>query len=299
MKGIVVEIKGKTAIVLKDDGSFDSLRNNEYKIGEVILTEKVAPFARRRQFRRFGAVAAAFALFTAGAYAYSLPVAYVSVDINPSIAYELNMFDRVLSVKAMDESAEEIMQLLDLENMSIQKAVRVTTEQLISSGYIDGEDNNIVLVAGSDNSAKAEKLAAQLTLKVQETIDKKGKKAEVNAESVSLGRVEEAKALDVTPGKLNLVQELIDIDEDYEEEDQPALLEQSVKEINKEIKENRKATKVEGEEEQEADNQVKEKNQLEDDNKTEGDNQTEQNKQEEAENEKETQNGNGENKSKN
>lgn len=246
MKGIVLELKGKIATVLCDDGSVENLRNKEYKVGEVIIIKEATRSTYIKQLRRFGAVAAAFMFFTAGAYAYSIPVAYVSVDINPSIEYELNMFDRVLSVKAMDESAKEIVKLLDLNNMNIQKAVRVTTEQLIKGGYIDGEENNIILTAGSGNLAKAERLASQLSLRVQEVIDKEGKKAEVNSGVVNLDRVAEAKALQVTPGKLNLVQELIKIDENYKEEDQTELLTQSVKEINKEINDSKKDAKIEG-----------------------------------------------------
>jgi predicted regulator of Ras-like GTPase activity (Roadblock/LC7/MglB family) len=235
MKGLVVEVNEKIATVLGDDGIITNIRSKGYSTGEIVA---IRSSESKSRFRRFVAVAAVFTMFTASAYTYFLPVAYASIDLNPSIEYELNLLDRVLSVKVTDEDAAEILQLLDLKNMNIHKAVIVTTEQLIRQGYIDGTENDIVVTAGSDNAAKAEKLAQQLRLRIENVIAQKGKKAEVNSGSVTLERVAEAKSLQVTPGKLNLVQKLIEADEDFKEEDQAELLQQTISQINNMIQEN-------------------------------------------------------------
>ena len=80
-----------------------------------------------------------------------------------------------------------------------------------------------------------------MRLRIREVVEEKGKTADVQSEAVGLERVMEARELDVTPGKLNLVQKLGETQEDWDEvKDQAYWLERSVKEINKEIQANRK-----------------------------------------------------------
>jgi uncharacterized membrane protein YgcG len=220
------------------------VRNRGYQIGDVIA---VNTFRRSgsRQFRLLASVAALVAVFTVSAFAYTTPVGYVSIDVNPSIQYEINVLDRVLSIEAVNGDAKDIVDKLDVKNMNIQKAMRATIEELIAAGYFDDSDENgIVVTTGSDNSKKALKLAEQLRLRVQEVIDDEGKSADVQSEAVGLARVMEARALDVTPGKLNLVQKLSETQENWDEiYDQAYWLDRSVKEINKKIQANKKEMK--------------------------------------------------------
>jgi len=244
MKGIVVGVRDNQAAVLGDDGSVENVRNRGYQIGDVIA---VNTFRRsgNRQFRLLASVAALVAVFTVSAFAYTTPVGYVSIDVNPSIQYEINVLDRVLSIEAVNEDAKDIVDKLDVKNMNIQKAMRATIEELIAAGYFDDSDENgIVVTTGSDNSKKALKLAEQLRLRVQEVVDDEGKTANVQTEAVGLARVMEARELDVTPGKLNLVQKLSETKEGWDKvSDQAYWLGRSVKEINKEIQANRKEMK--------------------------------------------------------
>ena len=80
--------------------------------------------------------------------------------------------------------------------------------------------------------------------KNDENIDS-DEKIEIECMAVGRERVEEARELGVTPGKLNLVQKLMDSSENPEEIDVEEWLNKPVKEINKAIKENRKAAKEE------------------------------------------------------
>ena len=244
MKGIVVGVRDNQAAVLGDDGSVENVRNRGYQIGDVIA---VNTFRRsgNRQFRLLASVAALVAVFTVSAFAYTTPVGYVSIDVNPSIQYEINVLDRVLSIEAVNGDAKDIVDKLDVKNMNIQKAMRATIEELIAAGYFDDSDENgIVVTTGSDNSKKALKLAEQLRLRVQEVVDDEGKTANVQTEAVGLARVMEARELDVTPGKLNLVQKLSETKEGWDKvSDQAYWLGRSVKEINKEIQANRKEMK--------------------------------------------------------
>lgn len=244
MKGIVVGIRDKQAAVLGDDGSVENVKNRGYQIGEVIEMNSYKR-SGSRQFRLLASVAALVAVFTVSAFAYTTPVGYVSVDVNPSIQYEINVLDRVLSIEAVNEDGKDLVDKLDVKNMKIQKAMKATVEELIAAGYFDDiDENEIVVTTGFDNSEKALELAEQLRLRIREKIDEEGKTANIQAEAVGLARVLEAKELDVTPGKLNLVQKLSETQESLGKvTDQAYWLNQSVKDINKEIQANRKEMK--------------------------------------------------------
>lgn len=95
------------------------------------------PMSRRRnglRSRRLGsgrrtgaliaAVACLLAVFVgAGGYAYAMkPVAYVGVDINPSIELVLNRFDCVIEARALNDDARAVLDAADVKGMSYAEA---------------------------------------------------------------------------------------------------------------------------------------------------------------------------------
>lgn len=60
-----------------------------------------------------------------GALAYYTPAKYVSLDVNPSIEYQLNIFDRVLTVKGVNDDGSEIVDEIDLGNLKNKKLMRL------------------------------------------------------------------------------------------------------------------------------------------------------------------------------
>ncbi|MDD4584012.1 MAG: hypothetical protein PHR60_07520 [Eubacteriales bacterium] len=244
MRGIVVDIHDDDVAILKEDGVILKVRNNDYRIGQVI-TMRNNKKATRRFMTGIASLVATIAIFTIGAYAYFTPTDYVTLDVNPSIEYAVNMFDRVIEVKAVNDDAKEIIEEIDLEKMTIQEAVETTISQLIALGYLsDDEDGGIIITTYNSRFDKAGKLAKELKQEIQSYIEEQENIiAEVEVEAVGKARVEEAKALGVTPGKLNLVEKLQASGEEPDAYVLEEWLDKPVKEINKEIKENRQSAK--------------------------------------------------------
>ncbi|MEA5093902.1 MAG: anti-sigma factor domain-containing protein [Sedimentibacter saalensis] len=243
MKGIVIEINNNQAAVLSDNGAVVRIKNKNYETGQVVRMKE----NKMNFIKKAGSIAAVLAVTAAGSFAYALPATYVSLDVNPSIEYTVNTFGRVLSVKAVNDDGEVITTELDVKNVNISKAVKVTIDKLREGGYItDDEDAGIVITISGKNDEKAEELAEKLEEETKEYVEEIGETAEVEVEAVGKERVEEARSLGVTPGKLNLVQKLVKSTEGVEgaeEIDMEEWLDKSVKEINKAIKENRKQLK--------------------------------------------------------
>ena len=182
-----------------------------------------------------------------GAYAYFTPASYVSLDVNPSIEYSLNTFDRVLSVKGVNDDGKIILEqieLTSLKNKAIEQAVRETINAIAEQGYfLKDSEGGVVIAVSGNQPAKSEKLSAQLKAAVKRAAEEEALDVEVESMAVGEARVQEAKRLGVTPGKLNLVEKLKESAQNADDIDIEEWLNKSVKDIMKETKANKALSK--------------------------------------------------------
>nr|WP_314466448.1 anti-sigma factor domain-containing protein [uncultured Clostridium sp.] len=317
MKSVVLEIKGKFAAVLSDDGSIKKVKNKNYMVGQEIwsiqkeedLKMKKLPITKKMALC---ASCAAIMLFSTGAgvWAYAAPYSYVSLDVNPSIEYTLNRLDRVIKVKAVNDDGQAILdelKLSDLKNKSIENAILATVQQISNEGYFKGSNSEPVTATASQAAEGSNKTAGTVTataseaakngdetaepvtatasqamensgtdthwiksieggivitvsggnrkisekfvLEIREAVENLvDETVEVEVSSVGLERVQEARALGVTPGKLNLVEKLKASASDPASIVIEEWLNRPVKDIMKEIKNNRKTAVAEQQE---------------------------------------------------
>ena len=244
MKAVVVEIRKDFAAVLSDDGRILKVKNQNYAVGQVIEVKE----AKLKAPRLIPAiVAAALAIVCGiGAYAYYTPYSYVSLDVNPSIEYTLNRFDRVLKVTGVNDDGQEIIKEVTLKSLShkkIDEAIAQVVKEIEAEGFFGGEqEGGVVISVSAKNPKKAETLTETLKETTEEAVEEED--VAVEAFSVGLQRVQEARELGVTPGKLNLVEKLRDSSENPDDVDIKEWLDKPVKEIMKEIKNNRKEAKA-------------------------------------------------------
>ena len=177
-----------------------------------------------------------------GTYAYAkTPVAYVSVDINPSVELGVNAFDKVTSVEAYNEDGQKILEGTNLINYDIDNAVSTVISNAISNGYIHDDGSSAIEITTATDK---DKVATEMEESLKDTTDKTLKNndiiAEVETGNVALARRDEARKLGITPGKLNIIQKLQKLDPTINIEDYKS---SSVKDIQKKTKELRKDNK--------------------------------------------------------
>ncbi len=241
IKAVVVEIKGNKAVFLSDDGRFAEQANKNYRIGqEVEYTMK-----KNISFKKFAAYAAAACVLLvagAGLLTYNMPSAYVSLDVNPAVEYTVNMYDRVLSVRGVNEDGTEIIREIELDslkNQPIETAISMTVDEIAKLGYLDSEGSGVVIAASARDPQKSGELAVKLEDAANEALERNSLERTASAEAVGRERVEEAKKLGVTPGKLNLVEKLKAGAPDPDSIDINDWLDRSVKDIMAQTKENK------------------------------------------------------------
>ena len=246
MKAVIVDMKNGFVSVFTDDGCVVKMKNNNYEIGQVI--QIASPDSRVvKKITVFVASAAAVFVLGIGTWAYASPYYYVSLDVNPSIEYTVNRFDRVLSIKAVNDDGDEILEEVKLENLknkTIRDALTNTVEQITEAGYFEGSEGGIVITTSAKNKVKAEDLAQDLEQAVEEAITESGNIVEVESSSVGIERVKEARELGVTPGKLNLAEKLKESASDPDSINIEEWLDKPVKDIMKATKENKESSKA-------------------------------------------------------
>lgn len=263
MKAVVVEIRGKYVAALTNDGCVIRLLNKGYEIGQEVELNKMKKFTRKT-IMRIASVAAVVVLLSIGAWAQFSPYSYVSLDVNPSVEYTLNRFDKVLDVNAVNDDGEEILTDLDLKNKTIDEAVKETVEEIAGSEFVD-EDGEIglVITTSSDDPEKAEELAEELQDDAEEVVDESGIEADIEILSVGKERVLAARAIGVTPGKLNLVEKLKASSPDPDSIVVEEWVNRPVKDIMKTIKQNRKQGLVQQPEQDDEDTKQEDENEEE------------------------------------
>ncbi len=231
MKSVVIEIRGNVATLLSDNGCIINVKNKNYEIGQEVIN------SMKNKSKMITAIAAAacfVVVLTAGVAAYNVPTSYVSFDVNPSIEYEVNMFGKVVSVNGVNDDGSELIAEIELDklkNKSIDDALSLTVDKVTEAGYLNEEGSGIVIATSAKNMKKAGELAEKLEEVANDACEKNNRERVAQAEAVGKERVEEARELGVTPGKLNIVQKLRDSSEDPGNFNIDEWLDKSVKDI--------------------------------------------------------------------
>ncbi|MFZ5974261.1 MAG: anti-sigma factor domain-containing protein, partial [Bacillota bacterium] len=242
MKSVVLEITGRHAVVVNDDGDFIKIRNRNFKVGQRIITHDLR--FKRLKFAS-AAAAAAMVLFVAGgAYAYYTPYTEVSLDVNPSMVLQINYFNKVIGVAAMNADAEQIAEKLDIINDDVNTAMDEVVNELSEQGYIDTDtDAAIVVTSTSQDQTRAQEMLQTAERKIEQKTERLRIRAEVLGDCVGQQLVTRAREYGVSPGKLMLVEKYAISTGDPATVDVTAWLDKPVKEIMAATKANKKAAK--------------------------------------------------------
>lgn len=243
MKAVVVEKKDGKAIVVDSKGKFHKIKDsNDLIIGQEY--ERGMTFKIHRRLIAAGVSLAIVATLGTTGYAYTVPVDYVTLDINPSVELGVNMFGTVVDVNNLNEDGTNLTENLDLKGDTVDEALTDLVKEATNQGYLTEENNNSVMVTvatkDEDDASDLQKLAEDAVTK--ELDNENLTNTEVIAQTVTKERQQEAKMMGISPGKVLLIQKLQAFNSEVKLED---YANKPVKEIMKEIKAERKSEKAE------------------------------------------------------
>ncbi|MPM07921.1 hypothetical protein SDC9_54232 [bioreactor metagenome] len=157
---------------------------------------------------------AACALLTIGGYAYyNTPVNYVSLDINPSVEFGVNAFNRIVCAEAYNEDGVLLLRENEYLHLSLETAVNNLVQEAAEQGYILEDGSTVVAVtAESNNNDKALKLQTLCENGVTAALDAEDASAIVYTDCIELQLRTQARDAGVSPGKFRLIEILQSLD---------------------------------------------------------------------------------------
>ena len=185
MKAVIVDLDGRRAAALCEDGSVREVENLDYCLGQTItieevteaeedepVTEKSKIINYKKWYKKLASAAAVVLILTGigGASVYAMPYGEVSLDAGSSVVYTINRFDYVLSAEAAAEEGARIIAEVGKENLvnrKIENAVETTLDQIQKD---EGSEPDLVYQIridiggnkGGANEAHTEKLQKKL-----------------------------------------------------------------------------------------------------------------------------------------
>ena len=193
-----------------EDGQFVRIPDNDYSIGQEItlLRRPVEKKKKQSTFRRKIAAIAASAVLVAtvggGGIVYATPYGTVSIDVNPSIEYTINRFDRVLQVTGVNEEGQAVINAIGrnkLLNRTINTALSTTINQMEADGYLTEEDDPVVLSSETGSEQHSAELASSLEMHFSPQM-------EVYSLTVTQAEVASAHEKGITAGKMHFIREI-------------------------------------------------------------------------------------------
>lgn len=253
MKAIIVGIQGKQAVALRKDGSFIKIKRNPHmQIGYEIDLERMPGFNTRTMVR-ITSVAAAFMLMLGlsyGVYSYSSPYSVVNMDINPSVEITVNVFDRIIKTEALNADGEKLIPSGGFKNRKLDEGIAELLEAAVDEGYLKTEEGSaVVFTISSKDEHKSQELHAALEITAEKELSEEKVESTVMVEETTLQKHDDARTLGLSPGKLSLIQKLVEEKPDLKVDD---LKDTPVKEIMKSLKGIEKEKKQQQKEEDKA-----------------------------------------------
>lgn len=128
----------------------------------IFLDKKTQGYSRRHMLfsKSLTPVLACFFILLAGLgsyFSYFTPVAAISIDINPSVELEINMFDKVIGFSGYNADGIELTKSLKLKHMNYSDALEaiMANEKIVSSL---SENNLLEITVTSSSDEKSDKI---------------------------------------------------------------------------------------------------------------------------------------------
>ena len=87
-------------------------------------------------------------------YVFTLPYGHVALDINPSFQLTMNRLSSVITLEALNDDGEEILEAADIQDKDMKTTLIAILNAMIEKGYLSSEDNAILVSVDNKSSKK-------------------------------------------------------------------------------------------------------------------------------------------------
>lgn len=224
IKGLVMEIDQNHCIIMTHEGEFRRVSKppGQVEVGQEITARTSTGSA---WLRPLALVASLILMVVAGwsAYQWNLPtaVAYVSLDINPSIEMGIDSHSRVIEANGLNEDGQKLLQVKPVVGKDIYTAMSELVAAAVEQQYINDQKENVVFTAIElEPQAPAQVVEEeQLYQAINKSLDSVKKPVSVQVTEAQPESRQEAHKLGVSTGRYLLIEEAVKEDKNIQPKD--------------------------------------------------------------------------------
>lgn len=209
-RGLVIKVKEKTCLVLTPDGEYKEV---PLPGGEKVEVGREIPLVKKRRLPFAGGfmVAASLLIFILAGLLYpgqpSQAVAYLTIDINPSIELEISPDQKVLAARGLNSDGEQVLAGMEMQNIYLREAVGLIINRAVAEHYLVEEGSNVILATLTFESGTAPVVDLEYVYEaIREPVVSSGVDADVIIEPVTPEIRRQALETGVSAGRYLLVQ---------------------------------------------------------------------------------------------
>ncbi|MCR8746312.1 hypothetical protein [Romboutsia lituseburensis] len=156
-----------------------------------------------------------------GSYTYiKLPVAYVSVDINPSVELSINRFNNVVSASALNKDGQVLLNDIKSEHKNVFSIINEIIDNAIKEKYISKNKSTAIAIASISNDYEIRnELENDLKNSVNSHFSKNSIEGAIYSYDEDISKRDAAKKIGLSVGKMNLIEDLISFDKTIDVDD--------------------------------------------------------------------------------
>lgn len=235
MKAVILEIIKERAVVMKEDGTVRRVRNRNYSVGDEIYM-KEGIFSHRK-WAPIVAALLIFAMVGTGTWAYATPAYEVSIieEEGSEFIIKVNRFGKITEIikddKEIDlededwkiDDLDEFLQDFFVEfKLDSEKTVSVTTigKDKEASERVAADIEEKVLNMRAQAAHERNEVRKQASEEIVVEDEEDPVEENIRVKGLSPEEVEWAKNNDITPGKYNIITNLLNTDETDDEFDE-------------------------------------------------------------------------------
>ncbi|MDF2925353.1 MAG: RsgI [Paenibacillaceae bacterium] len=218
-KGVVMEISKKHLIVMTPAGAFDRIPNvnRNCQLGEEILYADHQQELRQPAFAMMGvfiaAVVLCMALFAGlpAIFADKSVVAYISIDINPSVELGIDKHKKVREIRGLNDRGMDLVQNLSYNGRSLDDVTGKLLEKAEAMDVFASGEGDVVIAgatvkedAALDSAAVTEQLKQQVLAHVVTKHPEEAAKIEVTAFAAPTEAIVSAQESGLSLGKYSV-----------------------------------------------------------------------------------------------
>ncbi|MTI81306.1 MAG: anti-sigma factor domain-containing protein [Firmicutes bacterium] len=211
-KGMLMQKNGRNGVVMTPDGNFVKVKLNSHtvQIGEEV---EGSIYTNRNFFATMIAAAVLLLIILIPGYNMYYPqaIAYVALDINPSIEFAIDKNMSITEAQGLNADGKKILSEVDLTSLQLYQALPILVERAIEDGYIKAGQENVVLSTVTVSKKSKEDISELDEIKIQKAINKPIQSNKISARVVVSHADEEvrskAKDIGLSTGKYLIYQQ--------------------------------------------------------------------------------------------